>query len=94
MQVHTCLPHMQDPIYVFCETKVNKKEYEQLVICLTCLYANVQIEIKNQVRNQVENQVKVQEHEKRLITFTMPQMEFKQKQCDQLYQKAALHLKG
>ena len=65
------VPHMQDPIHIFYETLVNKKEYEQLVICPTCFYADVQVEIKNQVRNQVENQGKVQEHEKRLITFTM-----------------------
>ena len=70
MQVHTCLPHMQDPIYIFCETIVNKKEYEQPVMCPTCFYADVKVEIKNQVRNQVENQIKVHEHKKKLITFT------------------------
>ena len=66
------VPHMQDPIHIFYETLVNKKEYEQPVICPTCFYADVQVEIKNQVRDQVENQMKVQEHKKRLITFIMP----------------------
>ena len=70
---------MQDPIYIFCKTLVNKKEYEQPVICPTCFYADVKVEIKNQVRNQVENQIKVQEHKKKLVTFTMLFIKFKTK---------------